>query len=104
MASVQVVIVPDSVEWTKNASLYITGGDCGSGFPQATDKDMVIAASIAMMSKIITGVLFQIPNEHVTFTSDPEQLSRTEGAIDAFTWVTEPDQLFVPLLELQCYI
>ena len=34
----------------------------------------------------LTAALFQIPNEHIVFTSDPIQKSRSEDAIIAFTW------------------
>ena len=55
-------------------------------FPQSKDEDIVLASSLAMMTNSVVGVLFQIPNEHVTFSSDPDLVSRTEGSIDAFTW------------------
>jgi PhoPQ-activated pathogenicity-related protein len=82
-----VVIVPDTVDYSRNASLYVTGGSNGlNSFPQPKDEDIVLGSSLAMMTNSIVGVLFQIPNEHVTFSSDPELVSRTEGAIDSFTW------------------
>lgn len=46
-----------------------------------------MTAAVAMNTNTVVGCLFQIPNEHVTFLSDPTLKSRTEGAIDAFTWV-----------------
>jgi len=79
-----VVIVPEHVQYTRNASLWITGG-C-SGFPSAKDEDLHVAAALATATGTITGVLFQIPNEHTTFASDPIQKSRTKDAIIAFTW------------------
>jgi len=82
-----VVIVPDTVDYQQNASIYITGGSNGmNSFPDADDEDIAIAAAVAMDTNMVVGCLFQIPNEHVTFTSDPDLVSRTEGAIDAFTW------------------
>ena len=85
-----VVIVPEKVEFKNNASMYITGwgqpNPDGSNLPNAKDEDIRVAASLAVSTGIITGCLFQIPNEHTTFTSDPIQKSRGEDAIIAFTW------------------
>jgi hypothetical protein len=82
------VIVPDTVNFQQNGSIYITGGSNSMGYPTASDEDITIAAAVAMDTSMVVGCLFQIPNEHVTFASDPELVSRTEGAIDAFTWVS----------------
>ena len=77
----QVVIVPDKVDWTRNASMWVTGWSVTSGFPQHNDEDIALAASLAMGSNIVIGCLFQIPNEHTTFSGDPIQKSRSEDAI-----------------------
>lgn len=81
-----VVIVPDNVDWTRNASMWVTGWSVTSGFPQHNDEDIALAASLAMGSNIVIGCLFQIPNEHTTFSGDPLQKSRSEDAIIAYTW------------------
>ena len=85
-----VVIVPDDVKYKNNASMYITGwgqpNPDGSNLPTAKDEDIRTAAALAISTGIITGCLFQIPNEHTTFASDPIQKSRGEDAIIAFTW------------------
>lgn len=82
-----VVIVPDNVVWTRNASLWVTGWSNTSPLPKATDEDVILAAELAMGTGMIMGSLFQIPNEHIIFSSDPLQKSRSEDAIIAFTWV-----------------
>jgi carboxylesterase type B/PhoPQ-activated pathogenicity-related protein len=85
-----VVIVPDEVKYKKNASMYITGlgqpNPDGSNLPTAKDENIRTAAALAISTGIITGCLFQIPNEHTTFVTDPIQKSRGEDAIIAFTW------------------
>jgi PhoPQ-activated pathogenicity-related protein len=81
-----IVIVPDDVKFERNASLWVTGGSVTSGFPDARDEDVFLAATLAMETSSIMGCLFQIPNEHTTFSSDPIQKSRNEDAIIAFTW------------------
>eukprot|EP00428_Durinskia_dybowskii_P071696 CAMPEP_0170400044 /NCGR_PEP_ID=MMETSP0117_2-20130122/24286_1 /TAXON_ID=400756 /ORGANISM="Durinskia baltica, Strain CSIRO CS-38" /LENGTH=557 /DNA_ID=CAMNT_0010656763 /DNA_START=12 /DNA_END=1685 /DNA_ORIENTATION=+ len=90
-----VVIVPDNLEFTRNATIWITGGSQGSGAPHAGDEDVVVSAALATSTGVVTGILYQIPNEHTTFSSDPIQKSRTEDAIIAFTWdhfLKYPDQ------------
>ena len=56
-----VVIVPDNYDPTsKNASLWITGGDVHSGPPQAQDEDIFLSAALATNTGLITGALFQV--------------------------------------------
>jgi PhoPQ-activated pathogenicity-related protein len=82
-----VVIVPDNeLKYANNATLWITGGSVKSGKPSNTDEDIVLAAALATSVGTVTGALFGVPNEHLTFSSDPIQQSRTEDAIIAFTW------------------
>ena len=91
-----VVIVPDDVEYSRNGTLYITGGSNDASAPPPTDsEDVIITAAFATGTKTITGCLFQIPNEHTTFSADPLQKSRTEDAVIAFTWdhfLNDPSQ------------
>jgi len=81
-----VVIVPDNLKYRQNATLWITGGDQGSGYPSKSDEDIYLAAALATSIGCVTGVLFQIPNQHITFAADPIQKSRSEDAVIAFTW------------------
>lgn len=90
-----VVIVPDDLRFKQNGSLWITGGSVTSGLPSPKDEDMYVSAALAVTTGTITGVLYQIPNEHMTFSSDPIQKSRSEDAIIAFTWdhfIRDPTQ------------
>ncbi len=68
--------MPNNVKWAHNASLWITGGGTTSGFPKAKDEDVLVAATLAMFNNIVTGALFQIPNERTIFRGDPKQQSR----------------------------
>jgi PhoPQ-activated pathogenicity-related protein len=81
-----VVIVPDTVKFPNNATLWITGGGVHDGPPSPDSEDIVVTAALAMSSGMIAGALFGIPNEHTTFAADPIQKSRTEDAIIAYTW------------------
>lgn len=94
-----VVIVPDKVDFKRNASMYITGWSQpnadGSGLPTHKDEDIRVAASLAVTTNIITGCLFQIPNEKTIFAEDPIQKNRGEDAVIAYTWrhfLENPDQ------------
>lgn len=80
------VIVPDTVDYNNNGTLWVTGWSNTDGLPTSKDEDIVLSASLAMGTKTIVGALFQIPNEKVIFSGDPEQMSRGEDAIIAYTW------------------
>ncbi len=58
----------------------------GDSVPSPNSEDIIVAAALATSVGQITGALFQIPNEQITFSADPIQKSRTEDAIIAFTW------------------
>lgn len=81
-----VVIVPEEVSFTRNATLWITGGSVTSGFPSPSDEDIVVSAALATSVGMITGALFQIPDQKVIFAQDPLQKARSEDAIIAYTW------------------
>jgi PhoPQ-activated pathogenicity-related protein len=90
-----VIIVPDDLRFKNNGSIWITGGSQGNGIPKSTDEDVYLAAALAVTTGTVTSVLFQIPNEHITFSADPIQKSRSEDAIIAFTWdhfLNDPSQ------------
>lgn len=55
-----VVIVPDEIRFTQNASLWITGGSVTSGPPQPKDEDLIVSAGLAITTGTITGALFQV--------------------------------------------
>jgi PhoPQ-activated pathogenicity-related protein len=80
------VIVPDNVVWERNATMWVTGWSNTSPLPTNKDEDIVMSSALAMATGTVTAALFQIPNEHVTFSGDPLQKSRSEDAIIAYTW------------------
>lgn len=55
-----VVIVPNNVVYTKNATLWITGGSVTDGAPSPDSEDIIAAAALAMSSGMITGSLFGV--------------------------------------------
>lgn len=90
-----VVVVPDNLQYTRNASLYITGGSNTNSPPDKVNEDILVAVTLATTAGVVCGTLFQVPNEHMIFAEDPIQKSRSEDAIIAYTWdrfVKYPDQ------------
>lgn len=99
-----VVIVPDEVKSTTNATLWIDGGSMTDSPPTIKSYVVEIAAALAVTTKTVTGALFMIPNERTVFASgetialyrdkslissmslDPDQKSRSEDSIIAYTW------------------
>jgi PhoPQ-activated pathogenicity-related protein len=54
-----VVIIPDNLKYTRNATMWVTGGSTGS-IPHQGDEDIVVSAALATSTGIITGALFQV--------------------------------------------
>lgn len=81
------IIVPAEVDYKNNATLWITGGNTGDSLPDPSgSEDIEVTLAWALHTKTVAGILFQIPNQHITFSSDPIQKARSEDAIIAFTW------------------
>ena len=94
-----VVIVPSNYnkDFRRNGTLWITDGsnDHPDELPTRFNYNMLIASELAMGTGLITGCLFQIPNQHMTFAEDPQQKSRSEDSIIAYTWahfLDHPDE------------
>lgn len=82
---VLVVLVPDTIDYQRNATIYLTGGDANTVDVQKSE-DVRLTLALSSQSNIVAGVLFQVPNQHVTFAADPIQKSRSEDAVIAYTW------------------
>jgi PhoPQ-activated pathogenicity-related protein len=101
-----VVIVPENVAWKRNATLYITGGWNTGTPPSAEDEDVLLAATLSIGTNMITGTLFNVPNEHAIFKDDPIQKDRSEDSMIAYTWdhfLKDPSQpewlLYFPMVK-----
>lgn len=83
-----VVVIPTkmSTRFNDAAALWITGGGMGDGVPGAWDEDMLVCASLATNTGTPCSVLYQVPNEPITFSNDPTHQSRSEDAAVAYTW------------------
>lgn len=81
-----VVIVPDKVQFTDTATIWVTGGSNTDGYPNIQSEDIQVSAALALTDHIITAALFQIPNQPIVFAADPTHAERSEDAMVAFTW------------------
>ena len=86
------IIIPSNVDHDNEAFLWITGGDNEVGanvtdwLPKPTDEDILVSSYVAMDTRTVGAALFQVPNQHMIFTADPEQKHRSEDAVIAYTW------------------
>jgi PhoPQ-activated pathogenicity-related protein len=82
------IVVPDTILDYTHGALYITGGSNGQGNPDVFSEDVLFCDVLASATGTICGVLWQIPNQEITFPSDPYQppRHRSEDAAVAFTW------------------
>jgi PhoPQ-activated pathogenicity-related protein len=84
-----VVIVPHFVNKSSTTGLlYITGDNNNPGsFPGDDSEDLTITAQLAIDSRNVAGVLFQVPNQPIEFPWDPwHKGGRVEDSAIAVTW------------------
>ena len=80
------VIVPDNLSRDTWAVEYITGGHETDGPPQNSDEDVLVASRMAIGAQCVVTILFQVPNECITFTAEDPPKCRSEDAFIAWTW------------------
>ncbi|XP_062522445.1 autocrine proliferation repressor protein A-like [Corticium candelabrum] len=94
-----VVTVPHEISYPEHAYVYVTGGSNHDGIPTLKDSELLEISALADDLKLVTAILYQIPNAPIIFWSDPEKRERTEDAIIAYTWAhfsdypSQPDWL-----------
>ena len=85
------VVVPKKLTLTTAAISVMTGG-CNEGGPDgpappdASDEYLVVAANLASRTGAIAVVIYQIPNCHMVYPSDPTKAHRSEDAMIAWAW------------------
>ena len=85
------VVVPKVLRLTTAAISVMTGG-CNEGGPDgpappdASDEYLVVAANLASRTGAIAVVIYQIPNCHMVYPSDPTKAHRSEDAMIAWAW------------------
>lgn len=84
------IIIPHFINTSLTSGLlYITGQDdhVSNDFPGPLDAGLLVAATIAVQARSSAAVLWQVPNQPVTFPDDPfPGTQRVEDAAIAFTW------------------
>lgn len=82
------VNIPKNLKYTNISAAYVTGGcnENDSDLPSAKDEDILVADELARLSEMITITVFQIPNCHIIYPSDPKQAHREEDAMIAWAW------------------
>jgi hypothetical protein len=60
-----VVIVPDNLKYTRNATMWVTGWSQGDSAPHAGDEDIVVSAALATNLGCVMGALFQVNDGRV---------------------------------------
>jgi len=82
------IIVPDDLDpaTANKATIYNTGGNNHQGCPHLLSEDMIIGSLIAVSTKTITAVLYQIPNQPVVFYDEQPPVERSEDSAIAYTW------------------
>eukprot|EP01062_Namystynia_karyoxenos_P007973 TRINITY_DN1280_c0_g1_i1.p1 TRINITY_DN1280_c0_g1~~TRINITY_DN1280_c0_g1_i1.p1 ORF type:complete len:532 (+),score=208.14 TRINITY_DN1280_c0_g1_i1:67-1596(+) len=81
------VVVPKQLRVKDRGFIWITGG-CNEhpGLPKATDEEPLAVDLIAEATGSVGVVLFQIPNCHIVYPSDPQRRPRSEDAMIAWAW------------------
>merc|ERR1712150_255539 len=88
------ICVPHEIRAEEHAALYITGGSNRNpdDVPGAADLYNVICAQTANDTGVIAAYIRQVPNQPIVFRDDPQQRSRSEDDIIAYTWRWYIDQ------------
>lgn len=95
---VQICVPADRVMDSDMAVMYIDGGHTKRYDQPPGDIDPLVLKTMCLESHVVSVGLYQIPNERITFSGDPDT-SRSEDAIIAWTWThyvnntLEPDWL-----------
>lgn len=80
-------VVPKKLKLKNKAVIYITGG-CNENptVPKATDEEPLAMDAVGSDIGAIGVVLYQIPNCHMVYPSDPSGKAREEDAVIAWAW------------------
>jgi PhoPQ-activated pathogenicity-related protein len=79
------VCIPDVIE-SNVGLLYIDGGSDGSIDNPPKDATFNLVPQICQLTGSVVADLGEVPNQPISFPSDPLHMSRTEDEIIAYTW------------------
>ncbi|XP_070580929.1 autocrine proliferation repressor protein A-like [Ptychodera flava] len=81
------ITIPHHLTHRDAAFLYITGKDTtNTNLPSPNTEDILTSSELAASTGTIGATLFHVPNQPLVFPSDPNNESRREDDIIAFTW------------------
>ena len=81
------VVVPKVVTEKSFAVSVMTGGCNENPGPVPEDEEyLIVAGDLAMRTGAIAVVIYQIPNCHIVYPSDPDKKRRSEDAMIAWAW------------------
>lgn len=83
------VVIPHKPAASKGTAIAIMTGGCNEGPPKPpdqTDEYLLMAATVADMTGLIAVIIYQIPNCHIVYPSDPQRKGRSEDAMIAWAW------------------
>jgi PhoPQ-activated pathogenicity-related protein len=82
-----VAIVPDELRITNVSMAYLTGS-CNEhpSVPKWSDEELLVADMLSKQNGMIASVVYQLPNCHIVYPSDPSHKAREEDAMIAWAW------------------
>jgi PhoPQ-activated pathogenicity-related protein len=80
------IIRPKDMTPSPNASIYISRCDNQEGQEACWASELKRAMDFSLGSKLLTAVLYTIPNQNMLFPLQPEKLELSEDAMISFTW------------------
>jgi len=81
------IAVPDKITRPNHGSLYVALGHNGQDYiPDLADEFISFITLMAVSTGAVSANLRQVPNQPIVFKNDPEQKSRSEDAVIAWTW------------------
>ena len=80
--------IPKNLKYPGIANALVTDkcNEHDASLPDAREENMLVSDELAHLSQMITITIFQIPNCHIVYPSDPSQMSRHEDAVIAWAW------------------
>ena len=81
------VNIPKNLKHT-NISVALVANGCNDNWklPSAHDTTILFSDEMAHMAEMISITIYQVPNCHIIYPSDPSQKPRSEDAVLAWAW------------------
>lgn len=101
-----VVIMPEGILINDTWVNLVVGGagtrrENFNGSASPKNPDVRAAVELAVRTRTLSAALLQVPNQPITFRSDPVRLQRMEDAIKAYTWRLFEDNTVDPTIIIE---